>query len=227
MPLSDVISKPNVFTFSRVPPANLDKPKTKPSSVKSSTAIITQMFVSLQARTESNIEDFFRHENAREPPSLAFKGKLRSGTKSQIIECLPGGPFRGSNPLTKQATVVIFYMAAIVHMIRPNNVNRFDEYTDIQLLPYMESGANQASRIDAVWDQYKEGSLKNQTRMKRLGESMCKRRVVAETLPIPKGKAWDDFLKVSENKDELFPFLTDELTPQKKNATITIPFRDY
>ena len=120
VPLSDVISKPNVFTFSRLPPANLDKPKTKSSSVKSSTAIITQMFVSLQARPESNIEDFFRHENAREPPSLAFKGKLRSGTKSQIIECLPGGPFRGSNPLTKQATVVIFDMPAIVNMIRPN-----------------------------------------------------------------------------------------------------------
>ena len=68
------------------------------------------------------MEDFFRHENAKEPPSLSCKGKLRSGTKSQIIKCLPGGPFRGSNPLTKQATVAIFDMPAIVHIIKPNKI---------------------------------------------------------------------------------------------------------
>ena len=89
VPLSDIISKPKIFTFSHPPPANLEKSK-KPSSNKTSTAIITQMFVSLQARPESNIDDFFRHENAKEPPSLSLKGKLRSGTKSQIVHCLPG-----------------------------------------------------------------------------------------------------------------------------------------
>lgn len=206
VPLSDVISKPTTFTFLRPPPANLDRSKTKSNSNRSSTAIITQMFVSLQARPESNIEDFFRHEIAKEPPSLAFKGKLRSGTKSQIVECLPGGPFHGSNPLTKKVTVVIFDMPAIVHMIRPNKANSFLEYAEQQLLPYLESERSQASRIDAVWDQYKEGSLKNQTRMKRLGESVSKRRIVEGKLPISKGKHWDEFLKVSENKDQLFSF---------------------
>ena len=65
---------------------------------------------------------------------------------------------------------------------------------------------NQASRIDAVWDQYKEGSLNKtkQKRMKRLGETVSKRRVVANKLPIPTGKHWDDFLKLSENKDVFF-----------------------
>ena len=73
---------------------------------------LLELPIFLKARPEWNMEDFFRHENAKEPPSLSCKGKLRSGTKSQIIKCLPGGPFRGSNPLTKQATVAIFYMPA-------------------------------------------------------------------------------------------------------------------
>ena len=217
VPLSDIISKPKIFTFSHPPPANLEKSK-KPSSNKTSTAIITQMFVSLQARPESNIDDFFRHENAKEPPSLSLKGKLRSGTKSQIVHCLPGWPFSRSNALTKQATVVIFYMPAIVHIIKPNRANTFGEYTGLQLIPYIESEVNQASRIDLVWDQYKEGSLKNQTRMKRLGETASKRRVVADKLPIPKGKHWDDFLKVSENKEEFFPYLADELIQKTQQS---------
>ena len=39
----------------------------------------------LQARPESNIYHFFRHENAKEPPFLAFKEKLRSGTNYTML----------------------------------------------------------------------------------------------------------------------------------------------
>ena len=175
------------------------------------------MFVSLQARPDSNMDDFFKHENAKEPPALAFKGKLRSGTKSQIVQCLPGWPFSRNNALDKEATVVIFDMPAIVHMIKPNRASSFAEYVDLQLLPYIESEMKEASRIDAVWDQYKECSLKNQTKMKRLGDSVSKRMVVADRLPVPKGKQWDDFLKVSENKDGIFLTLPIRLL---KNNTI-------
>ena len=62
----------------------------------------------LQARPESNINDFFRYENAKEPSFLAFNEKRRSGTKSQIIQCLPGWPCNRSNTITILATVVIF-----------------------------------------------------------------------------------------------------------------------
>ena len=102
-------------------------------------------------------------------------------------------------------------MPAIVHMIKPNRANSFAEYVDLQLLPYIESEMKQASRIDTVWDQYKECSLKNQTRMKRLGESVSKRRVVADRLLVPKGKQWGDFLKVSEIRINFFPYLADSL----------------
>ena len=54
--------------------------------------------------------------------------------------------------------------------------------------------------------------------MKRLGETASKRRVVADKLPIPKGKHWDDFLKVSENKEEFFPYLADELIQKTQQS---------
>ena len=46
--------------------------------------------------------------------------------------------------------------------------------------------------------------------MKRLIEGF-----VSQNVPLPKGKDWQAFLKVSEIKDELFKFLSDELV----NAT--------
>jgi len=37
---------------------------------------------------DADMEEFFRYENQREPPSLSNQGSLRSGNKSDILECL-------------------------------------------------------------------------------------------------------------------------------------------
>ena len=67
------------------------------------------------------------------------------------------------------------------------------------------------TRIDAVWDRHSETSLKSQTRTKRLGSVKERRIRPSNNVPIPKGKEWQKFLKVSENKDELFKYLSSEL----------------
>ena len=35
-----------------------------------------------------NLDDFFRHENQSFPPSLSKNGDIRTGNKSDLIECL-------------------------------------------------------------------------------------------------------------------------------------------
>ena len=52
--------------------------------------------------------------------------------------------------------------------------------------------------------------------MKRLGESVSKRRAVADRLPFQKGKQLDNFLKVNENKNDFFPYLVDALIKKKQ-----------
>ena len=53
-----------------------------------------------------------------------------SGTKSQIVHCLPKWPFSQSNALTKHATVVIFDMPAIAHnIISKSNANTLKDDT--------------------------------------------------------------------------------------------------
>ena len=122
-PLSNVIPKANLYTFLHSPPVNLDKGSDKLVSYTASTTIVTQMFISLQARSDSDMDKFFRHENTREPPSLSNKGKLRTGTKSQILGCLHGMPAHGRNPTVKVV------MPAVVHIIRPQKSIVFGEYT--------------------------------------------------------------------------------------------------
>ena len=142
---------------------------------------------------------FFKYENQREPPSLSDRGKLRSGTKSDILGCLPGMPGPGRTLAAREASVVVLDMAAVVHIIKPQRASVFGEYTKMQLLPYLESHMmDSRTRVEAIWDTYTETSLKSQTRIKRGGTR------VSDKIPIPKGAQWQLFVKDSQNKDELF-----------------------
>ena len=136
----------------------------KLGSAKANAALITKLFLSLQACPEVDIDAFFKHENQREPPSWSDRGKLCQGTKSDIIACLPGMPAPCRSKAVKEATVVILDMAAVIHIIKPQRARIFGEYTQMQLLPYMQSQMTENTpRVDAIWDTHQEASLKSQT----------------------------------------------------------------
>ena len=174
-PLSDVIPRGKVYTFSNRPPVDLKKSTNKLGSAKANTALITKLFLSLQARPDADMDDFFKHENLREPPALSNEGKLLAGTKSSLLGCLPGMPTSGSSPSVQEATVVVLDMPAVIHMVKPTQAHAFREYTSKHLIPYIESKMTKnTTRVDAVWDIYKRTSLKSQTRARR-GQSLGQR----------------------------------------------------
>ena len=57
------------------------------------------------------------------------------------------------------------------------------------------------NRIDIVWDRYVSDSLKESTREKR-GDGV--RRKVSSQAKLPRN--WMDFLRISQNKEDCFPF---------------------
>ncbi len=73
-------------------------------------------------------------------------------------------------------------------------------------LPYISKYLETAKKVDVVWDTYIRNSLKASTRERR--DKGIRRRVSATTLLPMK---WDDFLRVAENKTELFKFLSEQL----------------
>ena len=114
VPYSDTVHKNSLYSFSNHPDNKNSKPD-KYKALKKSTVLITQMFMSLQSRPnpEENIRAFMSHENSREPPSLSENGFLRSGKKSDILECLnaPKGIIQEVN----QSTAILIDMAPIIH----------------------------------------------------------------------------------------------------------------
>ena len=78
----------------------------------------------------------------------------------------------------------------------------FSEYASQIFLPYITSQLQHTRRVDIVWDDYFPESLKAETRKKR-GEGI--RRRVEPSSSIPGN--WQAFLRIDENKVELFTFL--------------------
>ena len=105
--------------------------------------------------------------------------------------------------------------AAVVQMLNPGTAKTFQNYADLIFLPYVKSQLESADRVDIVWDVYIPNNLKNATREKR-GKGV--RRRVLSTTVIPRD--WKGFLRVDENKTELFSFLSHEITRQPTTGKV-------
>ena len=163
--------------------------------------LVTQMFMSLQARPEANMLEFFSHENQCEPPNLSEKSRLYQAVKSILLGCLPGMPNPGKNKDADNATALMLDMPAVVHLVPPRRTTYFSDYTPMHLIPFVEhQKTEKCTRIDGLWDIYKEKDVKNQIRIVRGGTSQ-RRNKVTGSLPIPKGKDWENILKDSGTKN--------------------------
>ena len=163
----------NLFTFTNRPPTDLKKGTDKLGSAKANTALFTKKCLCRNCRYKhvptQMYRIFFQYENQREPPSLSDRGKLRPGTKSDILGCLPGMLGPEWTPAARSASVVVLDMAAVVHIIKPQRASVFGEYTEMQLLPYLESHMmDRTTRVDAIWDTYR---LQRQVSSPKLGSN--------------------------------------------------------
>eukprot|EP00112_Aurelia_sp_Birch-Aquarium-sp1_P001921 Seg1210.6 transcript_id=Seg1210.6/GoldUCD/mRNA.D3Y31 product="hypothetical protein" protein_id=Seg1210.6/GoldUCD/D3Y31 len=92
-------------------------------------------------------------------------------------------------------------------MTPPRDVQTFGEYSKVFADSiFKEMERSQLTRVDVIFDRYLPESLKSETREMRGSGS---RVLVTAATPICKN--WRLFLRVNENKDELFQLLASDL----------------
>ena len=129
---------------------------------------------------------------------------MRLGVKADLLSCLESDLLENNaNNSAPVADATILDGAAVVQMLNPRTSRTFQEYGERVFAPYIYAQLEKSSRIDLVWDVYLPDSLKASTREKR-GKGTRKRVGPSTVMP----KNWKDFLRVNENKNELFAFLS-------------------
>ncbi|KAG7175243.1 hypothetical protein Hamer_G001271 [Homarus americanus] len=92
-------------------------------------------------------------------------------------------------------------------MFKPGGSSTFQEYSTAVFIPYIESQLEYRSRLDLVWDCYlKSGSLKATVRCNH-GNGIRRRGTASG--PVPSN--WQNFLRNSDNKEELYSFLSEQV----------------
>ena len=129
-------------------------------------------------------------------------GELRQCKKSDLIGCFD-----------KLATASDYDMPAvdakildgsvIVNMLLPKSCATFGDYAEQVFIPYLLRNLQTVKRLDVVWDRYISNSLKSSVMQKR---GSGRRIIVKCSTPIPKN--WQSFLRVDENKIELYQYLS-------------------
>ena len=94
---------------------------------------------------------------------------------------------------------VILDGAVVVQMLQPTAASTFEEYFDSVVAPYILRPLEEVKRLDIVWDVYKDDLLKKVTREKR-GSGQRRKVLLSTRTP----SDWKGFLRVDDNKDELF-----------------------
>lgn len=200
-PVSDTIKKNSLPTFRTPNKKTISKEKANVAVLKEDCSLFSRLYIACQIR-DGNLEDFFKYENQPWPPSLSDLGQLRGGQKADLLKCLPSTP-GDSQPV---ADAVILDGAVIVQMLQPRTARTFDDYFNTVFKFYVLKHLDMANRVDLVWDVYLEDSLKRSQREKR---GSGQRRKVLGTTKIPND--WQSFLRVDDNKDELFKFLANKV----------------
>lgn len=203
IPVSDTITKNSLALFSRPATRTPSKATQMIASLKSDCALFSRLYIACQTR-DGDLENFFQHENHAYPPALSQLGKLRLGTKADLTDCLE--KLCTSEGEAPTVDVIILDGAAVVNMLRPVGAKTFQDYATLVFLPYIKAQLSKVTRVDIIWDVYRQDSLKCTTREKR-GKGVRRRVTAANSIP----GNWQEFLRIDDNKTELFDFLAHQV----------------
>ena len=82
--ITDTLSKNSLPLFHSHVQNENSKSHTKAVTLKRDCHLFSRLYIACQSR-EADLEQFFMHENQSEPPSISSQGRIRLGTKSDLL----------------------------------------------------------------------------------------------------------------------------------------------
>ena len=185
------------------------------ATAKNDCDLFSRLYIGCQTRN-GNLETFFQHENQPYPPAISEFGALRFGSKSDLLPCLEMNVPTNCEVGVPKVDMMAVDGAVVVQLLKPGKSKTFLDYSVDVFEPYIRNQIAKVDRLDLVWDRYVNNSLKSTARVKQ-GTGV--RVHVGPSVPMP--QKWTEFLRVDENKSELFRFLS------QRAVSVPVPSSKY
>ena len=90
----------------------------KIAELKSDCSLCSKLYIAnANKATEGNLEEFFKHENQKFPPSLVEGGKLRQAKKSALLDCLESYCSTKERSASESCEARVLDGAPVVHFL--------------------------------------------------------------------------------------------------------------
>ncbi|KAE8744656.1 hypothetical protein FOCC_FOCC008717 [Frankliniella occidentalis] len=203
IPFYNPVKKENIQIFA----LKKSQKNTQVAELKCDLQLFSRLFIVSLARS-LDLDIFFDHENQPCPPALALNGNIRTGQKAKLMEILE--KVVGDEPPPNTCDGLLLDGAALVRMVKPREGTiSFQDFSD-QITSYCANltAKMHCKRVDIIWDQYSETSLKATARDSR--GTGARRPGLPQKGTFPKQhRQWEDYLKNDGNKAELFSYLAE------------------
>lgn len=139
---NEPLTKNKLALFSQKAKPEPSSAKRKIDSLKDDCHLFSRLFISCQSR-QSDLQDFFRHESQKCPPSLSQNGMLNSGVQLQLPDIL-----KHSTDKTYEepnADIVIIDGVALVNAKLPGSAKMSDDYTGEVIVLHIKTYAERHS----------------------------------------------------------------------------------
>ena len=116
--ITDPIKRNSLPLFSQPPVRKKSGKLLQVTTLKNNCSLFSRLYVASQVRN-GDLDEFFKHENQACPPSLSSMGVMRSGTKSDLLNCLQDleSTTESVASCSQRCTCRIIDGAAIVNML--------------------------------------------------------------------------------------------------------------
>lgn len=185
------LTKRNPKTFSNL--YSTDTKREKPKCVKPDRDIFRRIIISMESGREVNIDKLLQKELCAVPLSLATTDSvLRPTNKADLATILQAGA-KGTelSPSIVSTCTIIDGMALVRAIGKPPNALTFGDYADIFMQNVTGYLHGNITRVDLVFDQYQQNSIKAGARAKRSTgpQKIC--TIVSRDVKIPAD--WNKF----------------------------------
>ena len=187
----------------------------KSKILKADRNILQRLVIAYKAGRDVDLGRILKHELLPVPIAIADTGgSLKSGNKAVILDDVLRDVEVGVRvDNDDDSSALIIDGQALVQSFKTHGMKTFGDFADEFVSTVFRKG-NAYSRIDVLFDRYRDLSIKSGTRTRRAKGKQPVRRVIEnKEVPLPTNFS-GGFLSLNENKKDLAALLSEEIVLQ-------------
>lgn len=184
----------------------------KTKNIKADRDLLRRLLSATASGRKVDLSSILMHELTPVPLALALTdGSLRKTDKASLAHILCDKYEKDALPRTDEKTCMLIDAMAVVQAIgKPANCTTFGELAECFCKSILSHFSGSCTRVDVVFDTYRQHTIKAGTRVSRSsGKKKIRRLIDNPSTKLP--SSWHNFISMEDNKVNLTHFLVKEL----------------